>query len=452
MGYQELLAKIEDKNVSVAVIGMGYVGLPLALTLADAGFKAVVGVDTDKAKINALQEGVCTIRGIEPGLDALFKRVTSEKAAGELWFKSSYNRGYFDIIIVCVDTPTDHTTHQPRYHSLDRALEKLPVQREVPQLIVIESTLAPGTMDNLVRPYLERDGLMDGSDFFLVHAPERVMPGKLLHNLEYMHRTIGGAGYVQQSLGRILYRHITRAPIYTCDCVTAEVVKVAENAYRDVNIAFANELALICEVVGADVWTVRDFVNEAPGRNVLVPGAGVGGHCIPKDPWLLACGFKASQSLGDNGVAKLIPAARAVNDSMPLHMADKVAGALGLLGIDAEDANVAILGMSYLENTDDTRNSPTVALVNRLIDWGINPKVHDPYLPESPCLGAALHQAHVVVLMTNHRDYHQVTLREMYGMTRWPTSMECAFIDGRGAYTQYEAVTAGFVYECIGEG
>src|SRR5205807_9712185 len=186
------------------------------------------------------------------------------------------------------------------------------------------------------------------------HCPERVMPGRLIRNLRTMSRVCGGTTPETAETMVALYRHIVEAELDPADAVTADLVKTAENAYRDVNIAFANELALICESVGADVLVVRDLVNKSPGRAVLLPGTGVGGHCIPKDPWLLAAGA------GESASVRLIPAARAVNDGMPSHVAGLVAHGLAAHGRAIPGSRIAVLGYAYLENTGDTRNSPSV--------------------------------------------------------------------------------------------
>jgi UDP-N-acetyl-D-mannosaminuronic acid dehydrogenase len=248
-----------------------------------------------------------------------------------------------------------------------------------------------------------------------------------------------------------LYRHIVRADLDTVDCLTAELVKTAENAYRDVQIAFANEVALLCEDLNADVWRVRELVNKSPYRDMHLPGAGVGGHCIPKDPWLLISGA------GDGFEPRLIPAARAVNDGMPYHVAGLVAGALAEAGRAIRGARVAVLGYAYIENSDDTRNSPSIPLVARLREWGAEVVVHDPWVRINESanpgvllvrdVGEAVRGADAIVLMVAHEAYRQLSLAEMRQAVRTPV-----LVDGRHVFEAEEARRAGFIYRGVGIG
>ena len=245
--------------------------------------------------------------------------------------------------------------HVPQYHALRSVLELLGPVLKDEALVIVESTIAPGTMEQMVGPVLQSSsGKVPGKGFHLGHCPERVTPGRLLANLRGVSRVVGGMTAETAETMVALYRTVVEADLDTTDCMTAELVKTVENAYRDVQIAFANEVALICEAVGGDVWRVRELVNKSPGRQMHQPGAGVGGHCIPKDPWLLAYGAR----LGGHSPT-LIPAARSINDGMPLHLAELTAHALEAAGRKMSEARVAVLGYSYLEESDDVRNSPS---------------------------------------------------------------------------------------------
>jgi UDP-N-acetyl-D-mannosaminuronic acid dehydrogenase len=332
-------------------------------------------------------------------------------------------------------------------------------------MVIVESTVAPGTMDRLVCPLLEAEGRRRaGEDFYLVHCPERVMPGRLLANLAHMSRVVGGNTPEAARLAQALYTHIVDADLDLVNCVTAELVKTAENAYRDVQIAFANELALICERVGADVWQVRDLVNKSPGRNVLLPGAGVGGHCIPKDPWLLAYGA------GESMTAKLIQVAREINDFMPLHMAALTLDALDEVGVAIENARIAVLGYAYLENSDDARNSPSIALVNRLKELGAEVRIHDPFVAAyRGDLAACVRGCDAVVVMVKHDVYRRTSLFQLkeaftgIGATAFQPVNECGdcapyrgthpvLVDGRAVFDRDQAKAAGFVFRGVGIG
>jgi len=227
----------------------------------------------------------------------------------------------------------------------------------------------------------------------------------------------------------------------TADCITAELVKTTENAYRDVQIAFANEVALMCEAVGGDIWKVRELVNKSPGRSMHLPGAGVGGHCIPKDPWLLAYGVH------DQDVPlRLIPAARAVNDTMPLHMVDLLGSALNAAGRELSESRILVMGYAYLEDSDDTRNSPSEILVRGLQGQGAEVVIHDPYVPEYQ--GDLLKMAQgcdAAVVMVKHEEYRKLDLHSLKACLSKPI-----LVDGRGTYTSSQAASMGFTYLNLG--
>ncbi len=437
--FEALRDKLQDKTARLVVIGLGYVGLPVSARFAQVGFD-VTGLDVNKQKVTQINAGVCPIEGDEPGLADLVAQMVDE---GRLRATIAYEVCQTaDVVMIAVETPID-SVHQPRYSALRAALRSLEANLKPGSLVILESTIAPGTMRRLVRPTLSAHGRREsGKDFYLVHCPERVMPGLLLSNLAQMSRVIGGDTPGAAELAQIFYQHVVEADLDLADCVTAELVKTAENAYRDVQIAFANELALICEHIGADVWKVRELVNKSPGRNVLFPGAGVGGHCIPKDPWLLAYGAS------DRITAKLIPAAREINDHMPLHMAELTIDALEEAGCEIEDARIAVLGYAYLENSDDVRNSPSITLISRLEELGAEVVIHDPYISEyRGDLSTVLRGCDAAVLMVKHNLYQHIDLAQLKSWLARPV-----LVDGRHAFERQEALAAGFVFRGVGPG
>jgi UDP-N-acetyl-D-mannosaminuronic acid dehydrogenase len=308
-------------------------------------------------------------------------------------------------------------------------------------LVVVESTIPPRTMCNDVVPVLEQvSGLSALHDFWAGCCPERVMPGKLLANLGACSRVMGGWTPEAGRVGAAFYRTLTTGEIDVTNCLTAEMVKTAENAYRDVQIAFANEVALLCEDYGADVYEVRTLVNKSPHRDMHMPGAGVGGHCIPKDPWLLVANAARSTPV------RIIPAARAVNDFMPQHIGELAREALAEHGRDLATSRIAVLGYAYLENSDDIRNSPTADLVGWLRDQGASVVVHDPHVPGlQGALTDVARDADCLVLMVAHDAYRDLDLGQMAAAMRTR-----ALVDGRHLFRSTSVAAAGLSYRCIG--
>jgi UDP-N-acetyl-D-mannosaminuronic acid dehydrogenase len=439
MSRQALRDGIENKSAHIGVIGLGYVGLPVACLFAEAGFD-VVGVDIKADRVERINAGSSPIEGEEPGLSDLLAEVV---AAGRLRATTDYeDLRTCDVVTINVETPVDEH-HVPRYAAMRSALRDLGRVMRRDTLVIVESTIAPGTMASLVRPTLEEtSGMQAGQDFYLGHCPERVMPGRLLANLRGVSRVCGGQTPETAELMIALYRHVVWADLDPADNVTAELVKTAENAYRDVNIAFANEVALICEAVGGDVWQVRELVNKSPGRNMLFPGAGVGGHCIPKDPWLLS--YQARER---GAPVRLIPAARAVNESMPLHVLELLEDGLAEAGRELDGAKVLVLGYAYLENSDDVRNAPSATLVQALRERGAEVVIHDPYVPGYQ--GDVVEQAQGcdgVVVMVKHDAYRQLDWEALREALR-----HAVIVDGRNVVPEPIRQAAGWTARSIGQ-
>src|SRR3990167_4343602 len=270
---KNLEKKIKNRSAKVAVIGLGYVGLPVACLLAKAGF-GVTGINRGKEKVDLVNNGISPIEGKEPGLSELVKEVVK---SGKLTATTDYSFcRQTDIVLIAVETPVDERTKTPKYEALRSALSSLAKNMKKGSLVIVESTIAPGTMENLVKPTLEKEsGFKINKDFYLGHCPERVMPGKLLHNLQNYHRVVGGFDKVTAEAMRDLYKTYVKGDLDLTDVTTAEVVKTTENYYRDVEIAFANQLALLCEELGVNVYEARKLVNKVEDRNVHMPGAGV---------------------------------------------------------------------------------------------------------------------------------------------------------------------------------
>jgi UDP-N-acetyl-D-mannosaminuronic acid dehydrogenase len=446
----------------IAVVGMGYTGIPVAALFADVpGFK-VVGIQRRSKrsgwKIDCLNQGKNPIGGDEPGLSELVARVVKKGTFTVVEDIGECKDA--EAILIDVQTPIDNNK-VPMYESLTEVSKSIGECMSSGTLVSIESTVAPGTTKNIVKPILEESsGMKAGRDFFLAFCYERVMVGRLIKNIVDLPRIVGGINEESCNRAMELYKHITEAKLISTDALTAEVTKVVENTYRDVNIAFSNEVALICESLGVNAYEVRELVNTLPNdpsnpssnpvRNMLFPGGGVGGHCLPKDPWLLKYGLDQYGKFKLN--TKIIADSRAVNDAMPFHVADLIEDALAEHGRKLKGAKVAILGVAFLENSDDTRNTPSATLYYELKRRGAKPVLHDPTvqrfdIPFTNDLDKAIVGADAIVIMIKHKEYQQLNLKKLLKKMAKPI-----LIDGRNVFDSKTVTDAGFTYRGVGKG
>jgi UDP-N-acetyl-D-mannosaminuronic acid dehydrogenase len=436
MQPSELIEKIETRQAVVGVIGLGYVGLAAAAVLAEAGFM-VRGIDRAQARVDRINAGQNPVQGDEPGLSELIAAVVR---AGRL--RASLDHADLraaDVVLIAVETPID-ADRQPRYDALRAACAQLTPKPGA--LVVIESTLAPGTMQRVIKPLLEQvTGRQVDVHFLLGHCPERLTAGKLLHNLRYLSRVCGAESPETRRVMLALYRTIVQADVDAVDWVTAELIKTGENAYRDVNIAFANEFSRICEELGGDFWQARALINKLPGWNVLLAGAGVGGHCLPKDPWLLLAKVR-------DYAPHVIPAARAVNEAMPAHVVELTRRALDRHERALAGAHVAVLGFSYLPNSDDTRNSPSAAVADLLRAAGADVSIHDPFVPAYRVpLEAIIEGVDALLVLVAHSIYADLDLARLRQLVRTPL-----IVDARHVIAAQAAHAAGFDLVSLGIG
>ncbi|MBN2238632.1 MAG: nucleotide sugar dehydrogenase [Dehalococcoidales bacterium] len=450
----------------IAVIGMGYVGTPMAVLLAHAG-NDVTGIQRRSArsgwKIDWLNEGRCTIGGNEPELPEMLKDVV-EKGKFRVTDDFSVLEDR-EFILIDVQTPTDED-HIPRYESLIEVSKKIGPYLKPGSIVIIESTVAPGTTEYMVKPILEETsgleaGLPDG--FGLCFSYERVMVGRLIHNIRHYPKIVGGIDEASTLKAASIYEEIVMGGVQRTNVMTAEVSKTVENAYRDVQIAFANEVALLSESLGIDVYKVRELVNNLPNdpsvphanpvRNMHFPGAGVGGHCLPKDTWLLMHGYEKYAELKSKYPSSILTDARYLNDWMPLHMVDLLEAALKEKNIELSEATVSVLGYAFLENSDDPRNTPTIPLLKELKKRNVTYKVHDPYINRDEGyimeqdLESVLAGSDAVVLMTKHDEYRLITPDMLHSLMRTKV-----LIDGRNAFDHESFIAAGFIVKGVGKG
>ncbi|MFX1607350.1 MAG: nucleotide sugar dehydrogenase [Promethearchaeota archaeon] len=438
----------------ITVIGMGYVGIPCAALLADVPGFLVTGLQRRSKrsgwKIEHLNAGKSPFEGDEPGLDELIAKVVSKgclKVTDDVdVLKDS------DVILIDVQTPTDEN-HAPKYDSLREVSKQIGERIKKGTLVIVESTVAPGTTQNIVQKIIEEhSGLKAGEDFDLAFAYERVMPGKLIKNIVHLPRIVGAITPEGGKRAVDLYSKIVKAGVHSTDIITAEVSKTIENAFRDVNIAFANEMALVCESLGVNVYEVIELVNELDSRMMHIPGAGVGGHCLPKDTWLLRHGLN---EYGSQKVeARFISLAREINNYMPVHMAYLIEDALREKGVKIKDATVTVLGIAYLENSDDTRNTPALALINALEERGAKVVLHDPYVQDWDLgpqkierdINKAAKNSDCLALVTRHREYYDLDFSKLGEIMRTRT-----LVDGRNVYEEENLASHGFEYRAVGK-
>jgi UDP-N-acetyl-D-mannosaminuronic acid dehydrogenase len=388
--FQQLRGKVANKSAGIVVIGLGYVGVPVATSFAAAGFD-VVGVDTNKARVDALNAGRLPLATTEPGLESLLRTAL---ATGRFHAVSDQAAlAGRDVAIIAVDTPIDDQ-HRPDVRQLTSACRTLAERAKRPCLVIVESTVAPRTLRDLIAP-------MFGDGVFLIHCPERVRPGRLLVNLRGMVRLVGASNPDVAALGADLYRNIVQADLVATDWETAAVIKTAENATRDVQIALANQLAIICDHVGVDFRKVREQINRLWNDQALIldPGPGVGGHCLPKDPWLLV------SAIPEGATSALIAGSRAINDAMPSHVADITERACRNAGLAISGATAVVLGLTYEANSDDQRNAPGPRVAVELERRGMRVRWHDPFVTPDRTLVDVVRGSDVAVVVVPHVGY-----------------------------------------------
>lgn len=349
----------------INVIGLGYIGLPTALMFAKSGIE-VIGTDLNDKLVDSLSKGKLTFE--EEGLEDLFN-VAIERG---IKFTTEYQKT--DTYIIAVPTPYINSSKKldPKYviTAVNRVLDVC----DKGAVIIIESTISPGSVDKYVRLEIINRGFVIGEDVHLVHAPERIIPGNMIHELEHNSRTVGADDPTIGERVKELYSSFCNSEIVVTDIRCAEMSKVVENTYRDVNIAFANELAKICREDNMDIYEIIRIANKHPRVNILQPGPGVGGHCISVDPWFLVGDYP--------DLTNLILTARKINDSMPSHVLGRIRDIMRDHNI-TDVSKIGIYGLAYKENVDDTRESPALQLLKRMdehLAFGV--KVYDPFIKE----------------------------------------------------------------------
>jgi len=411
----EILTKVANREAKLGVIGLGYVGLPLSVSFAQAGI-AVIGIDVDERKVGMLNAGKSYVEDVPDS------QLTPLLANG--CFRASTDFAdlvQVDAIAICLPTPLGETK-DPDISFIINATDNIAHYGATGKLVVLESTTYPGTTEEVILPRLSSNGDEVGRDFFLAFSPERIDPGRTDYNMFNTPKVIGGVTPDCLEVALALYGTVVENPIPVSSTATAEMVKLLENTFRAVNIGLVNEIALMCDKLGLDVWEVVGAAATKPyGFMPFYPGPGLGGHCIPVDPHYLSWKLRTL-----NYTARFIELAHDVNSHMPDYVVDKVA-----LGLNEErkainGSKVLVLGVAYKPNIGDVRESPAIDVIDLLEERGAEVSYHDPYVQNFVAAGisfhsieltqAALEESDCVVIVTNHADYDWDFITEHAGL------------------------------------
>lgn len=412
----------------ICIVGLGYIGLPTATMFSCYGHK-VIGVDVNEKVVNNINKGKIIIE--EPNLEELVEDVVKK---GNLIASISPKES--DVFIISVPTPIkdDKTSDMSYVISATKSIVKYLKEGNI---VVLESTSPVGTTEEVVKPIIEESGLKVGRDIMLGYCPERVIPGKIIYELKSNDRVIGGIDKKSAEEIRKIYKTIVDGNIYLTDCKTAELCKLMENTYRDVNIALSNELLLICDKLNINVWEVIEYSNKHPRVNLHTPGPGVGGHCLAVDPWFI---IEKEPELSN-----IIKSSRLLNDSMPEYVYNKIDKILQ----KDKSKKITILGITYKANTDDMRESPIIKLIDKLLKNNYNVKVFDPYIKDfqinCQSILEACKDSDLLILGVNHDYFKNLPLDEI------KTTMKGNLIlDTRNFLDKKEVEKSGFIYKLLG--
>ena len=400
----DLIKKIENRKAKIGIIGMGYVGFPLAVEFAQAGFK-VIGIDVNKAKLAVINGGGSHIPDVDHEVVAPLVKSGKLKATDDFSVLADC-----DAMSICVPTPLNKTKN-PDVSFILSASQEIKKYLKAGQLIVLESTTYPGTTEELIRPMLEETGLKVGEDFFLAFSPERVDPGNKHYNIHNTPKVIGGVTPQCNEHAAAYYSQIVEQVVSVSSTDAAEMVKLLENTFRSVNIGLVNEVALMCDVLGINVWEVIDAASTKPfGYMRFTPGPGLGGHCIPIDPHYLSWKLKSL-----NYYARFIELAGEINSKMPDYVTLKVADALNNVEKSVKGSKILVLGVAYKKDIDDIRESPALDLMKLLQRKGGDVCYSDDFVPEFSMNGKTfkskkitkklIEEVDCVVLATDHTDF-----------------------------------------------
>ncbi|MDG6994357.1 MAG: nucleotide sugar dehydrogenase [Nitrososphaerota archaeon] len=444
---EEVKSLYAQRKVTICTVGMGRIGLPTAAMFAAAGAN-VIGVDISPQVVLNVNDGVCKFVD-EPGLDKIIEEpVRTGKLRATTDFASAIPQS--DFVIVCVPTPVDHVK-TPDYSAVTVACKTIGKLLKSGMVVIIESTVGPGTVENLIRPILESEsGMSAGSEFGLASCPERSDPGNIVGNMKTVPRIVGGINQHTTDIVADLYETLLNVKVYkVSDPKTANAVKLTENLFRDVNIALANEFALVFEKLGIDTLEVIKACATKYNFMPHYPGVGVGGPCLPSNSYyLISEGVKAGH------IPSLVRMAREINDRMPEHVTELVSEALNEVGKTIRGSKIAVLGVAYKPEIKDVQLTPMEHVCNNLSRLGAMLDIYDPMFPGESVFGyqsrrslsQAVNGADCLVIGTAHKEFQKLDLKLLAQLAESPA----AFVDARNVVNPKEVLAAGFSFRGVG--
>ena len=404
---KELSDKIENRTAKIGIIGMGYIGIPLSLAFANTGF-SITGFDKDNSRVKKIDTGKQVMKHITS--DSMMRFINNPKSRVTSDFKELRK---VDCVIICVPTPLDIHDCPDMSYIVD-ATSNIFKELSKGQLVILESTTYPGTTKSIVKPILEKSNLKAGKDFFLAYSPEREDPGNKDFNMSKIPKIVSGYTGNCLELTKQLYETIVPETILVSSMEAAESTKLLENVFRAVNIAMVNELKIVFEKMGVNIWEVIDAAKTKPfGFMPFYPGPGIGGHCIPVDPFYLS--WKAKKF---NTNAKFIELAGEINKKMPIHVSNRIEYALRMDKKNIKESKILVIGIAYKRDIDDIRESPAIKIIDLLTEKGASIQYHDPFIKKFKNLksidltGSNIKEFDALVIITNHSNINYELIGE----------------------------------------
>jgi UDP-N-acetyl-D-mannosaminuronic acid dehydrogenase len=438
---KKILEKIENNTAQICVMGLGQVGLPVALSFCKAKF-VVMGLDVNESHINLLKKQKSPFK--EPVLQELLTKYINENKFFPTQDSNVISNS--DIIIVSVPTPISEEI-KPDLSFIKNACDTISKFELNDKLIIIESSIPPKTFEYLILPTLSKNKNKGNNNFLASYIPERLSPGQAFEEIHTTSRVVGALDEESRIVSKALYSKILKSKIFEANPIVAETCKLVENTFRDVNVAFANEIAMICEIYGIDVLELRNICNSHPRVNILSPGPGVGGPCLPKDPYLL---LNPQNSLEIK--SEMITNARKINDSMPFHVLKMIKNSLKDNSKEIKNAIITILGVTYKSNVSDTRYSPAEKIIVDLLENGCKVVVNDPKTEETfngeieKNIWKSVTKSDMILVLTEHDEFKNLDLNKVKNLM----NKNPILIDTRRMFKKEIAEKLGFEYISIG--